>query len=330
MRKPADENPIAGVLTGVVGSAPIWAAIVHDGDPELVTDGGSEIVFLARNRFSARRSIYHTDRECQYLDRAATIVEKPLSDLWDHFDECEECAGTMDRDRTPDRSHYEALKNASPDDPELVTDGGLDLVEACPDCDAAMVSPIVGTGFMGKPDHDNDYRCRHCHATFDEPVRREKHSHSGMGYLAGKLDDMDPDEVGEDSEIVTDGGVDDVKHTVTDRPVADLSTAALKAEWSEASEQLRGPMSDERQETVHDRRIVLWTEMRDRTDAEPPECPECGGQGWSQTMGDPKHCTSCGLELGPRRQDLVEEIDAYWRSVLAVDIGGPGGDDDGE
>ncbi|AAV44352.1 unknown (plasmid) [Haloarcula marismortui ATCC 43049] len=110
-----------------------------------------------------------------------------------------------------------------------------------------------------------------------------------------------------------------VKHEITDRPVEDLSKAALVAEWNEAYEQLQSGTALDR-DSVWDRRRELWTEMRNRTDAEPPECPECGGDRWKQSMGGPKHCSDCGLALGEDHAELIQAIDSYWSSVQAAEV----------
>lgn len=111
---------------------------------------------------------------------------------------------------------------------------------------------------------------------------------------------------------------DDVMQTVTDRPVEDLSKAALKAEWSEAYEQLLGAIPDERRDELWDRRRELWTEMRDRTSEKAPKCPDCGARRWKQEFGNPKHCADCGKALTLEDEELIEAIDDYWESVTAV------------
>lgn len=396
-----------------------------DGDRELITDGGTEVVYVARNRFSSSRSIYHTDRDCQYLDRAASVVEKELSALFGHYEKCEECAGTIDRSQEPDWSHYEALQDAASDDEdqEIVTDGGrvetpldphelslnpgreeLGVNPLCPRCRTPIlpISNAAERRFVcacdtvwqftfdedgGHPDgsddapNPHDFRIptiaeldqmradaglsmkdlsecagfqddRFSHILnndtnphtdtirafltalqeFDghtdtgdqgpDPTPSEQTADVGDGPTEVEADQIATmlDRLNADDNLITDGGTDDVVPEVTDRSVEDLSKTALKREWSEACEQLRGPLPDERRETVLDRRTGLWNEMRDRTDAEPPACPECGGQRWSQAMGDPKECVSCGLMLGARHEDLIQEIDSYWRKVKATDV----------
>ncbi|WP_284007797.1 hypothetical protein [Haloarcula pelagica] len=112
---------------------------------------------------------------------------------------------------------------------------------------------------------------------------------------------------------------DDVIHERTDRDVTDLSKAALVAEWSEICENLRHMHhGEDGHATAVDRRHELWTEMRARTDADPPECPECDGTRWTQAIGGPKHCTQCGLGLSEQHQETIEAVDDYWESVQSV------------
>lgn len=110
----------------------------------------------------------------------------------------------------------------------------------------------------------------------------------------------------------------DVKHELTNRPVDQLSQAALKAEWSEAYERIASGTTEDL-DAAWDRRHELWQEMRDRTDADSPECPECGASSWSQELGGPKHCNGCGFAPTDEDMELIQEIDSYWRSVKAVD-----------
>lgn len=126
--------------------------------------------------------------------------------------------------------------------------------------------------------------------------------------------------------IRTDGGL------VTDRDPAEMDHDELRNEWHDIVEALTeglydkrdGPLTPEDKEPFWDRRRELWNEMKSRVDAEAPECPECGSQQWSQSVGDPKHCGGCGLELGARHEEHIREIDEHW---LTVKTGAPGGRD---
>ena len=114
-------------------------------------------------------------------------------------------------------------------------------------------------------------------------------------------------------------GKSDVRHTLTNRDVEQLSKAALKAEWSETFGQIAAGVA-ENIDKAWDRRHELWQEMRARTDADPPKCPECAETaGWSQELGGPKECNACGWMPSSEDMDLIEEIDSYWQSVRATD-----------
>ncbi|QIO22096.1 hypothetical protein [Haloarcula sp. JP-L23] len=57
---------------------------------------------------------------------------------------------------------------------------------------------MVQNGYGVDANHDHDYRCRHCGATFDELVERPtKNTPGRSGSLAGRLEDPDPEDVGE-------------------------------------------------------------------------------------------------------------------------------------
>lgn len=113
--------------------------------------------------------------------------------------------------------------------------------------------------------------------------------------------------------------LEDVRHEITERPVDDLSGPALHAEWSEAYESLHvGGLDDDERELLRDRRRALWKEMENRTDADPPACPDCGHRGWTQApTGGPKECVGCGYALSAEEMDLIEAIDEYWVAVRA-------------
>jgi len=124
----------------------------------------------------------------------------------------------------------------------------------------------------------------------------------------------------EDDEIATDGGQPtDIIHEVTERDVSDISKAALYVEWSEAYEQLLGTVPDDRRDELWNRRRDLWNEMRDQTDADPPECPECGHTRWQQEFGGPKSCCGCGWAPTADGMGLIDAIDRYWSKVKSID-----------
>lgn len=105
---------------------------------------------------------------------------------------------------------------------------------------------------------------------------------------------------------------------IDESPPSEMSHDELRNEYGDISERLRQCVADpEENARLGDRRSDLWNEMVERVDAEPPECPECGGTGWTQSIGDPKYCTSCGLGLGFDHEDVIAEVDAYWEAIFA-------------
>lgn len=109
---------------------------------------------------------------------------------------------------------------------------------------------------------------------------------------------------------------EDTMTEITDRDPSEMTHTELYDEWREVYERLLQPIEDgDEHDELWDRRGALWGEMKSRTDAEPPECPECGGQSWGQEYGEPKACTECDLHLGTNHEELIEAVGSYWRSV---------------
>lgn len=96
----------------------------------------------------------------------------------------------------------------------------------------------------------------------------------------------------------------------------DLDHSELREIWQNVYDLLiDGPPVDYDVESrLWDRRREIWDEMESRTDAEPPECPSCGAQSWSQEFGGPKSC-QCGYHPEAYEHDLVNGIDEYWSLV---------------
>jgi len=108
---------------------------------------------------------------------------------------------------------------------------------------------------------------------------------------------------------------------ITTQDPTEMDGQDLYREWSEACEQLHHPSTLSRAEEnrLWDRRRALWSEMKDRCDAEAPECPKCGGQQWAQEFGGPKYCTECDYHPTGERMELIQAIDSYWSSVQSAD-----------
>ena len=114
------------------------------------------------------------------------------------------------------------------------------------------------------------------------------------------------------------------QRATADTDPAEMSDSDLRSEWDEIAGLLDyGGVTNvaEDKDTLYERRRTLWKEMESRADAEPPECPRCGAQDWSQSLGEPKVCGECDLHLGFDQEDLTDEIDAYWNTVRSVGAG---------
>lgn len=142
-------------------------------------------------------------------------INERVSDRYDDHKRyrCVECHATFPdpvfrTSRLPENrtytDTYRALRSADDLD-DLRADGGVDMVDACPECDSAMITKHVG-GLHRPIDDPPSYRCRDCKTLFDEPVQREpRRDVESVGNLseAGRaLLDADPD----DFPIRTDGG----------------------------------------------------------------------------------------------------------------------------
>ncbi|MUV51342.1 hypothetical protein [Haloarcula sp. CBA1122] len=103
----------------------------------------------------------------------------------------------------PERTQIGAGSSTLTDDPQ-----SKNTVRACPECDTTAITARSGDKLRGRPSDDH-YACRHCGATFDDPIERERQATPGdPGYIAGKLAKADPDDVSADhvGEPMTDGG----------------------------------------------------------------------------------------------------------------------------
>lgn len=112
-----------------------------------------------------------------------------------------------------------------------------------------------------------------------------------------------------------------VAQLIGDEEPAVMDDDPLVAEWLELAHALDGPdYVGEHDELTPawERRVDLWREMKARTEAEEPECPECGGQDWHQTAGDPMHCGDCGIELGQPHMDTIDAVNEYWQEVRSL------------
>jgi hypothetical protein len=105
----------------------------------IAADGGvpdDQTVWTAQHRQGGTYCVFHTDTDCSRLQSADKIREKERGKLSPRLRQCRECSGDANYGGHPDRSTYNAVKDADPDD--ILTDGGqspdiLDRPE-CPSC----------------------------------------------------------------------------------------------------------------------------------------------------------------------------------------------------
>lgn len=174
---------ITGVLTIV---EELERSIQRQRDDEIVTDGGQDLVLVygARDRPSRREDVpYHRSEDCTRFGARENYQEVLLEDIDNRPCRC--CAAGDIED--------------------------AELVEACPECDSLQIQKIKNKGFHSVT-VDHDYYCHgsRCNAKFDEPkLRPRKATGTGRSGLAGKLERMDPDELGNGAgKPMTDGGVE--------------------------------------------------------------------------------------------------------------------------
>jgi len=185
-----------------------------DAEPDVLPDGGTEIVWTASTAAGESIDTYHTDTDCPSLGNANSIIEREREQLPERASHCLACQDRLgEASAGPDWSYQEALQEHSGDD--LVTDGGEETVY--------VVDPVEG-----EPATYHRYRsCCHVaeaiHGSDEFPIEavedlelcatcetRSERNRSQRGPchgLAAELDEADPDDVGsDDSPLLTDGG----------------------------------------------------------------------------------------------------------------------------
>lgn len=145
------------------------------------------------------------------------------------------------------------------------------------------------------------------HHIFADFYRTDRHeNHDGKTWVCCNCNeaagDLDP-VTEEDPEIRTDGGAYEVSARDTD----EMTIAELREEFSELQDEVDFWEPYEGQEAALDRRDEVWKALRKRTDVEPPECPECDGQRWGQSPGDPVECLECGWTATREVEEAVHE-----------------------
>jgi hypothetical protein len=107
--------------------------------------------------------------------------------------------------------------------------------------------------------------------------------------------------------------------TIPTEDVREMDYAEIREQWEDIVDTLQTdpPAAHQVENQLWERRRDLFDEMKNRIDAEPPECPECSGQSWSQVMGGPKSCDQCDFHPAMEHEELIQEIDAFWNAVLS-------------
>ncbi|WP_224332903.1 hypothetical protein [Haloprofundus halobius] len=105
----------------------------------------------------------------------------------------------------------------------------------------------------------------------------------------------------------TNGGYD------TGIPHDEMSVEELREEYAELHEQM---MSGVLEANRHDRMMGAWNELRERTEVEQPECPECGARNWG--FSDHTECRDCAF--GPADTDLLNDIQSAWDSIMHAEV----------
>lgn len=117
---------------------------------------------------------------------------------------------------------------------QLLTDGGEDLVTACPECDSPQTRPLTGSVHIGSPEHD--YVCIECDHRFDDPNRRPRKREASAGPTHGGAALLDAADSFEEASALSGGRgelptKDELRDQIRDHlEVADPGPAALRDE----------------------------------------------------------------------------------------------------
>jgi len=167
---------------------------------ELKADGGETTVIVRSTASGQSIRRYHTDLECSAVEQMGESKRRRLRNVPDAAEECQFCTGEAGGEHNPDWTAQNILRNAEPGD--LVTDGGTDLITACPECDSPAIKPRNPGKPSSPPSQTTNWYCNDCGAQFDEPTERPRHSEAGgRPGLAGKLARADSED-----DLRADGG----------------------------------------------------------------------------------------------------------------------------
>lgn len=133
-------------------------------DDQVVTDGGQDLVLVSTGHPKA----YHRSKECVSMAHIADYERRPVSAVT--VGPCKHCAAGD-------------------------IDGEPASIDVCPECDGTNV--VAVTGGMHTEAAEYDYACRMCGARMNELHTRERRlaESAGLGGLAGKLQQADPEDV---------------------------------------------------------------------------------------------------------------------------------------
>jgi hypothetical protein len=85
----------------------------------------TEVVWIPESALDARTKVYHTDRDCYRLQRAASVHRKTPASLPSQFRECTDCSGEADYQHgTTGEGHLDSLQEAAKSGFEIRADGG--------------------------------------------------------------------------------------------------------------------------------------------------------------------------------------------------------------
>lgn len=103
-----------------------------------------------------------------------------------------------------------------------------------------------------------------------------------------------------------------------DRPdLTDMTLEELREEYSDLTEKMHtGEVRAIDDDGLWGRAHQIWDEIRSRVDVQEPRCPECGARKWGQSMGNPKHCRGCGMELYDPDDELRSDIEGAWNEIM--------------
>lgn len=158
--------------------------------------------------------------------------------------------------------------------------------------DAARDEPCPYNGTIVGRDDDHRIRLRDGGAV--RCAKPEKLDHVELGPQVDRGDGPIPD------GGAADGDQAEPPMDLDFDPVGDLSGPVLVDQLRDLNRIVwEGPFieRDGWREAVNGRQTDVWMEIRRRADTDEPECPECAGQRWGASPGEPPACQECGRRV---------------------------------